>query len=45
MDVSERLKSLPKMDKPALYTIWRELFKEAVSAGVSRELLIRILFL
>lgn len=43
MDLSERLKSLPKMDKPALCKLWSELFKERIPVGVRRELLVRIL--
>ena len=43
MDVSERLKSLPGMSKPALLALWRELFKRSAPAGIRRELVIRIL--
>src|SRR5437764_13796203 len=43
MDLSERLKSLPGLDKPALCKLWSELFKEPVPVGVRRELLVRIL--
>ena len=43
MDLSERLKSLPEMDKPALCKLWSELFKEPIPLGVRRELLVRIL--
>jgi len=43
MDLSERLKSLPEMDKPALCQLWSELFKEPVPVGVRRELVVRIL--
>src|SRR5262245_14530080 len=43
MDVSERLKLLPKMDTPALRTLWREHFHEAASGQVRKELLVRML--
>ncbi len=43
MDLSERLKSLPAMDKPALCKLWSELFKESIPVGVRRELVVRIL--
>jgi hypothetical protein len=43
MDLSERLKSLPGLDKPALCKLWSELFKEPVPIGVRRELVVRIL--
>jgi DUF2924 family protein len=43
MDVSERLKSLPGMGKPALCKLWRQLFKEPVPDHVRRELMVRIL--
>ena len=43
MDLSERLKSLPEMDKPALCKLWSELFKKPIPLGVRRELLVRIL--
>jgi Protein of unknown function (DUF2924) len=43
MDVSERLKSLPGLDKPDLCKLWSELLKEPFPVGVRRELLVRIL--
>jgi hypothetical protein len=43
MELSERLKSLSGLDKPALCKLWSELFKERVPVGVRRELLVRIL--
>jgi Protein of unknown function (DUF2924) len=43
MDLSERLKSIPAMDKPTLCKLWSELFKEPIPLGVRRELLVRIL--
>ena len=43
MNVSERLKSLPGIGKPALTQLWRELFKEVAPSHVRKELLIRIL--
>jgi hypothetical protein len=43
MDVSERLKSLPQFDKPALCKLWTELFKKPVPMGIRRGLMVRIL--
>jgi hypothetical protein len=43
MDLSERLKSLLGLNKPALCQLWSELFKERIPLGVRRELLVRIL--
>lgn len=43
VDLSERLKSLPGLDKPALWKLWSELFKRPVPTGVRRGLVVRIL--
>lgn len=43
MDVSERLKSLPLLSKPALCTLWHELFKENAPSEIRRELFMRML--
>lgn len=43
MDVSNRLKSLSGMTKPALCKLWREVLKASPPRGVRRELMGRIL--
>jgi hypothetical protein len=43
MDVSERLKTLPAMSKPALSRLWEELFNKPVPQRIRKELMVRIL--
>jgi hypothetical protein len=43
MDVSELLKTLPKMGKPALCKRWQELFNSAAPKHLRKEIMVRIL--
>jgi hypothetical protein len=43
MDISERLKTLPRMSKIGLSHLWEELFNKPVPERIRKELMVRIL--